>query len=303
MERQYCTFGAQHPLHPATGMANLGGSQSKEETMSNGNVAVIGGAGKMGIALIDGLIAAGEVAPESIAATARHERSLGKLGDRAVQRTVDNAAAAAGASVIVLSVHPNDLERVAADIRDSAGPDSLLVSIITGASTRRIEAALDRPLAVVRATPNIAAVVGSSMTAVCPGTHANREHLARARRIFETVGRVVELDERHMNSCTGLAGCGPAFAFKIIEALAEGGVKMGLPRDASRTMAAQVLRGAADLVLETGRHPAALKDEVTTPGGCTIDGITKLEARGLAIALIEAVEVSSTKAGLLGGED
>ncbi|MDP7112937.1 MAG: pyrroline-5-carboxylate reductase dimerization domain-containing protein, partial [Myxococcota bacterium] len=114
---------------------------------------------------------------------------------------------------------------------------------------------------------------------------------------------VVELDERHMNSCTGLAGCGPAFAFKIIEALAEGGVKMGLPRDASRTMAAQVLRGAADLVLETGRHPAALKDEVTTPGGCTIDGITKLEARGLAIALIEAVEVSSTKAGLLGGED
>jgi pyrroline-5-carboxylate reductase len=284
-------------------MANLGGSQSTEETMSNGNVAVIGGAGKMGIALIDGLIAAGEVAPEKIAATARHERSLARLGDRKVRRSVDNAEAAADASVIVLSVHPNDLERVAADIRDSVAADSLLISIITGASTRRIEAALDRPLAVVRATPNIAAVVGSSMTAVCRGSSADREHLTRARRIFETVGRVVELDERHMNACTGLAGCGPAFAFKMIEALAEGGVKMGLPREAARTMAAQVLRGAADLVLETGRHPAALKDEVTTPGGCTIDGITKLEERGLPIALIEAVEVSSIKAGLLGKED
>ena len=120
-----------------------------------------------------------------------------------------------------------------------------------------------------------------------------------AARLLATVGRVEQLDERHMNACMGLAGCGPAFAFKMIEALAEGGVKMGLPRTAARNMAAQVLRGAADLVLETGRHPAALKDEVTTPGGCTIDGITKLEERGLPIALIEAVEVSSVKAGLL----
>ena len=124
-----------------------------------------------------------------------------------------------------------------------------------------------------------------------------------ARRLFATVGEVVRLDQRHMDACTGLAGCGPAFAFKIIEALAQGGVKMGLPRDEARVMAAQVLRGAADLVLQTGRHPAALKDEVTTPGGCTVDGITKLEERGLPIALIEAVEVSSIKAGLLAEDD
>ncbi len=271
--------------------------------MSNGNVAVIGGAGKMGIALIDGLIAAGEVSPEHIVATARHNRSLDKLGEREVGRTVDNRAAANDASVIVLSVHPTDVDEVLAEIAPGLADDSLLISIITGIPTRRIEAGLGRELAVVRATPNIAAVVGSSMTAVCRGAHADRGHQRQARRIFETVGRVVELDERHLNSCTGLGGCGPAFAFKMIEALAEGGVKMGLPREASRTMAAQVLRGAADLVLETGRHPAALKDEVTTPGGCTIDGITKLEERGLPIALIEAVEVSSTKAGLLGKED
>ncbi len=271
--------------------------------MSDTTVAVIGGAGKMGIALIDGLIAAGEVAPERLVATARHARSLERMGDRAVRKTVDNADAVRGAGVVVLSVHPTDLERVMGDIGPALAEDVLLVSIITGSPTHRIEALSSRPLAVVRATPNIAAVVGSSMTAVCGGAHASAEHLARARRIFETVGRVVELDERHMNSCTGLGGCGPAFAFKMIEALAEGGVKMGLPRDAARIMAAQVLRGAADLVLETGRHPAALKDEVTTPGGCTIDGITKLEERGLPIALIEAVEVSTTKAGLLLGDD
>ena len=120
-----------------------------------------------------------------------------------------------------------------------------------------------------------------------------------ARELFGTVGLVEELDERHMNASTGLGGCGPAFIFKIIEAMAEGGVKMGLPRDVSRKVAAQVLKGAATLVLVTGRHPAALKDEVTTPGGCTIDGIAKLEERGLAIALIDAVETSSKKAGAL----
>lgn len=271
--------------------------------MFDGTVAVIGGAGKMGTALIDGLIAAGEVAPGRLVATARHERSLERMGERAVERTVDNVVAVKGAAVVVLSVHPTDLERVMGEIGPALSGDALLISIITGSSTRRIEAQLDRPLAVVRATPNIAAVVGSSMTAICRGAHATGEHLAQTRRIFETVGRVVELDERHMNACTGLGGCGPAFAFKMIEALAEGGVKMGLPRDASRIMAAQVLRGAADLVLQTGRHPAELKDEVTTPGGCTIDGITKLEERGLPIALIEAVEVSSIKAGLLLGDD
>ena len=268
--------------------------------MSEGTIAVIGGAGKMGIALIDGLIANGHVAPEHIVATAGHARSLDRLGERHVRRTVDNRDAVTGAELVVLSVHPGDLEPVLAEVRAELDPSCLVISIVTGAPTHRVEALLGRTLPVVRATPNIAAVVGSSMTALCHGSHAEREHLARARSVFETVGRVVELDERHMNACTGLAGCGPAFAFKMIEALAEGGVKMGLPRDAARTMAAQVLRGAADLVLQTGRHPAALKDEVTTPGGCTIDGITKLEERGLTIALIEAVDVSSTKAGLLG---
>ena len=265
-------------------------------------IAVIGGAGRMGIALIDGLVAVGECAPEDVIATARHQRSLDRLGDRGVRRTTDNLAAVQGAAVVVLAVHPLDMEEVLGQLAPAIDEGALVISIVTGATLAQMERGLGRDLPVVRATPNIAAVVGSSMTAVCGGTHATRDHLDTAARLMSTVGRVERLDERHMNACTGLAGCGPAFAFKIIEALAEGGVKMGLPRTASRTMAAQVLRGAADLVLETGRHPAALKDEVTTPGGCTIDGITKLEERGLPIALIEAVEVSSIKAGLLGDD-
>jgi pyrroline-5-carboxylate reductase len=217
-----------------------------------------------------------------------------------VRATLDNAAAVSGASKVVLAVHPEDLDSLLARIGANVSDGTLLISIVTGVATRRIEEGLGCNLPVVRATPNIAALVGSSMTAVCAGRYAGSDHLEVAVQIFGTVGRVVLLDERHMDSCTGLAGCGPAFAFKIIEAMAEGGVKMGLPRDAARVMAAQVLSGAAELVLRTGRHPAELKDEVTTPGGCTIDGITKLEERGLPIALIEAVEVSSNKAGLLG---
>jgi len=267
------------------------------------HIAVIGGLGKMGVALIDGLLAAGHYEPDAITATSRHRRSQQRAAERGIRHTRDNRSAVEGASLVVLAVQPRSLGSVIDEIRAGLAESALVVSIVTGAPTRRIERLLQRPLPVVRASPNIAAVVGSSMTAICLGRHADRQHQELARRVFSTVGRVVRLEERHMDSCTGLGGCGPAFAFKIIEALAEGGVKMGLPRDVSRIMAAQVLRGAADLVLETGRHPAALKDEVTTPGGCTIDGITKLEERGLPIALIEAVEVSSVKAGMLVDED
>ncbi len=267
--------------------------------MAREGIAVIGGLGKMGAALIDGLVAAGVQEAGDIVVTARSRRTLERADPAGPRVSLDNREAVRAARLVVLAVHPGELQPLVEQIRAGLEADCLVISIVTGVSTAAIEDWLGRDLPVVRATPNIAAVVGSSMTALCAGRWVHEDHLLEAERIFSTVGRVVRLDERHMDSCTGLGGCGPAFALKVIEALAAGGVKMGLPRDISRIMAAQVLRGAADLVLQTGRHPAALKDEVTTPGGCTIDGITKLEARGLPIALIEAVEVSSIKAGLL----
>ncbi len=268
--------------------------------MQETKLAIIGGLGKMGAALLDGLLAAGVYQADQVVATARHQRSLDRY-DGPCRATLDNLEAVHGAEVVMLAVHPDQARRVVEQVRDELRPDAQILSIVTGVPTFAIEGWLDGELPVIRAIPNIAAVVRASMTAVCLGRFADQRHLALAQRLFEPVGRVARIDERHMDSCTGLAGCGPAFAMEVIEALALGGVKRGLPRDVSRLMAAQVLRGAAELVLETGMHPAELRDQVTTPGGCTIDGITKLEERGLPIALIEAVEVSSLKAGLLRG--
>ncbi len=259
----------------------------RERVMSE-KLAVIGGLGKMGAALIDGLLAAGVYEAHQVVGTARHQRSIDRH-QAPWGATLDNLEAVRDAAVVLLAVHPDQAQAVVELVRDELRPDVLVISIVTGVPTFALEGWLGGEPAVVRA----------SMTALCRGRHASDEQLALASRLFEPVGKVARIDERHMDSCTGLAGCGPAFALEVIEALALGGVKRGLPRDVSRLMAAQVLRGAAELVLETGMHPAALRDQVTTPGGCTIDGITKLEERGLPIALIEAVEVSSLKAGLL----
>ncbi len=270
--------------------------------MDCSGIAAIGGLGKMGAALLDGMIAAGVCDASRIVVTARHQRSIDRAPD-GLRKTTDNLEAVRGAGILLLAVHPGEAREVVREVAAALEPGTLVISIVTGVPTFAIESWLERELPVVRATPNIAALVRSSMTALCRGRYATDEELVMAERLFEPVGRVVRLDERHMDSCTGLAGCGPAFALEVIEALSLGGVKRGLPRDVSRIMAAQVLRGAAELVLQSGQHPAALRDQVTTPGGCTIDGITKLEERGLPIALIEAVEVSSLKAGALANSD
>lgn len=267
--------------------------------MNGKRFAVLGGAGKMGGALIDGLLASGQVKPEAVIATARHAASLARMAERGVRTGLDNLAAVQDADVIVLAVHPDETAEVLRQVAPALSGDKLLISIVTGVRARRLEDMIGVDVPVLRANPNLAVIVQQSATVVCRGRFATADHVALAKQLFATVGLVEELDERHMNASTGLGGCGPAFVFKIIEALSEGGVKMGLPRDVSRKLAAQVLRGASELVLKTGRHPAALKDEVTTPGGCTIDGIAKLEERGLAIALIDAVETSTRKAGML----
>jgi pyrroline-5-carboxylate reductase len=261
--------------------------------------ALIGGAGTMGTALVKGLLRAEALPPERIHVTARHPRSLSHLEPMGVGLGTDNRAAVTGAEVVVICVHPDQVTAVLSEIDDLLTEEHLLLSVATGVPTRRFEELLSRAVPVIRVTPNLGAIVGASTTVLCPGKAATEEHLEIGRNIFSTIGEVERLDERHMNACTALGGCGPAFMFKVIEAMAQGGVKMGLPRGTSKRMAAQVCLGAARLVLQTDTHPAALKDQVTTPGGCTVDGITKLEERGLPIALIEAVETSALKAAKL----
>lgn len=262
-------------------------------------LAVLGGAGMIGRAMLGGILKKKLLEPGNITITARHAESLARVDYLGVVTTLDNAAAIAGADAVILAVHPDQAIKLVEECADAFKPGQLLISIVTATPVTELKMAAQSKVCVVRAIPNIAAIVGASVTSITVGPEVGPEHLAVARAIFESIGTTVVLDEKHLNACTGLGGCGPAFAFKVIESLSEGGVKMGLPRHVARAMAAGVLLGAAKLVLETDRHPAALKDEVTTPGGCTIDGITKLEERGLPIALIAAVEASTKRAAEL----
>ena len=262
-------------------------------------VAFIGGAGMMGRALVEGILQEGVIAPDKLTVTARSRKSLAHVEPLGVNTTLDNCSAVASADVVVLAVHPDQALPCLASCAAVFRPDQLLISVVTAMSVARLKLAAGGQVPVIRAMPNIAATVRSSVTTLTFGQEVTEEQLAFAAQLFGVVGDVIPVDEKHLNACTGLGACGPAFAFKVIESLSEGGVKMGLPRDVARRMAAGVLRVAAELVLKTGKHPAELKDEVTTPGGCTIDGIAKLEERGLPIALIAAVEVSTLKAAEL----
>ena len=271
-----------------------------DESMLDKTLAVLGGAGKIGSAIINGMLEKGAAKPEQFTITALHQYELERDTAPPVRGTTDNKKAIRGADVLILCVHPADIPVLLKEIAPFLEEQQLVISVATGVTTAAIEAQLGAGQSVIRAMPNTAVQVAQSMTTLCRGRHVRDDELAVAKNIFEAVGEVEILDERHLNAATGLGGCGPAFVFKIIEALSEGGVKVGLPREAARKMAAQTLRGAAEMVLRTGKHPAALKDEVTTPGGCTIDGIAKLEQHGISIALIDAVETSTLKAGKLG---
>jgi pyrroline-5-carboxylate reductase len=192
------------------------------------------------------------------------------------------------------------------EIAPEVGAKTLIVSAAASVPTSYVEqqlAAASRnkhnKVAIIRAMPNTPAAIGSGMTAICGGSHARSDHLEIARTMFDAVGRTIVLDEKHMDAVTGLSASGPAFAYIILESLAEAGVKVGLPRDVATLLAAQTMKGAASVVLETGDHPALLKDAVTTPAGCTIDGILELEEGKLRVTLIKAVVKATSRAGEL----
>ena len=185
-------------------------------------------------------------------------------------------------------------------MREVTEPDTLVRTILAGVTTDTICSALDQPLPVVRAMPNTPALVDEGATALAPGEYATDDHLSVAKEIFAAVGPVVEvLPEYLMDAVTGLSGSGPAYIYMVIEALTDGGVKMGLPRPQALKLAAQTVYGAAKLVLETGMHPAILRDQVTTPGGTTIAAIAELERHGLRPMLIEAVGTATARSQAL----
>jgi len=262
----------------------------------NKRIAVLG-AGKLGEALIAGMVDANVVSRKQFIATAAHQERLDQVGAKLeVETTLSNAEAVRKAHLILLCVKPQTVEEVLRQIAADLTPNHIVVSVAASVTTKFMEAIIDKPVPVIRTMPNTPCFVKKGMTAIAPGKYATSDHVAQARKIFDAIGRTLILDEKHMDAVTGLSASGPAFVYIIIESFIEAGVKVGLPRDAATQLAAQMVLGASTMVLETGEHPAKLKDIVTTPAGCTIDGILELEDGGLRVTLIKAVVRATQRA-------
>jgi pyrroline-5-carboxylate reductase len=259
-------------------------------------VAVLG-AGKMGGILLQAFLKQQMLAPRQLLATVAHtDRAAALSAQWGVEVSNDNLAAARRADVILIGVKPFQVPALIAEIKPALTTEKLLLSFAASVKTGAIEEAAGIDVPVVRAMPNTPSALGAGIAALCRGRFVTEAQMALASRMFEAVGRTVIVDEKHMDAVTGLSASGPAFIYIILESLAEAGVKVGLPRDIATLLAAQTTFGAAKMVLETGYHPALLKDAVTTPAGCTIDGILELEEGGLRVTLIKAVMRATQRA-------
>jgi pyrroline-5-carboxylate reductase len=259
-------------------------------------VAVLG-AGKMGGILLKVLLDKGLLSPQSTFATVQHEARAQALTEKlGVPVGTDNLAAVHNADIVFVCVKPQVVQEVMEQIRPNVSKNQLIISVAASVPTSQIEKALAVDVAVVRAMPNTPCLRGCGMTALCKGKFADAQQVELACALFNVVGRTVVVDEKQMDAVTGLSASGPAYIYIILESLAEAGVKVGLPRDVATLLAAQTTLGAATVVLETGDHPALLKDAVTTPAGCTIDGIMELEEGKLRVTLIKAVVKAAQRA-------
>ena len=264
--------------------------------LPNVRVAVLG-AGKMGGILLQAFLKENLFAAEKIHATVSHpERAVALSTQWGVEVTNDNLGAVKESDLILVGVKPFQVPDLIAEIKPALSPAKTIISFAASVKTRAIEESAGLEIGVIRAMPNTPSALGAGVAALCRGSYVTDVQMELAQRMFETVGRTVLVDEKHMDAVTGLSGSGPAYLYIIIEALAEAGVKVGLPRDIATQLAAQTAYGAAKMVLETGYHPALLKDAVTTPAGCTIDGILELEEGGLRVTLIKAVMRATERA-------
>jgi pyrroline-5-carboxylate reductase len=259
------------------------------------------GAGQMAKALAAGFVAAKLVPGEQIVAfdpvAAAGQSFAAKVPGSSI--LADNAEVARRADVVFLAVKPQNMAAVLGQLAGDATRGKLLVSIAAGVTLAKLEAGL-KTGRVVRVMPNTPALVGQGASAYALGSGATADDGKLVGQLLSAVGQAHQVDEKLLDAVTGLSGSGPAFVYLVIEALTDGGVRMGLPRDVAAALAAQTVRGAGAKVVETGQHPAVLRDQVTSPGGTTIAGLAALEDRGLRAALIAAVEAATRRSQELG---
>jgi len=259
------------------------------------------GCGKMGSALLKGVLDAGSLAPGEVRIFDVYEPVARELGDACgVEVAACGAAVVTDCEAILLCVKPQDLSEMLANLPDP--PDSkLFISIAAGVTLRAIAASLPGGAhRVVRVMPNTPALINKGASAYALGDGATEADAAFVESILRSVGTVEQVKEPLLDAVTGLSGSGPAYIYTVIEALADGGVLVGLPRAQALKLAAQTVAGAAEMVLRTGEHPAKLRDQVTSPGGTTIAGLDVLEAAGLRSALMRAVKAATARARELG---
>lgn len=253
------------------------------------------GMGKMGEAIVEGLRSSEKGKQFQISGTTRTEESAADSAKRlGINCHTNNDKLVKDSEVLILCVKPQQVEKIAIAISHNLRKDQVLLSVCASITIKQLSEWSERKTPIIRVMPNTPCLIREGMTAIAAGLDAKAEHVKLAEQIFSTMGRTTVVEESLMDGVTGLSGCGPAYVYLIIEALSEAGVKVGLPRETATLLAAQTLKGAAQMVLERGEHPAALKDEVTTPAGCTIDGLMALEEGKLRVTLIKAV-LAATK--------
>ncbi|MGK5082478.1 pyrroline-5-carboxylate reductase [Bdellovibrionota bacterium FG-1] len=259
------------------------------------------GMGKMGEAVAQGLLKQRIPGLSIRGSTRTPESAQGVVERLKVHCTTDSVQAVHDADVVLLCVKPHQAEKVAREIAPALTKGQLLLSICASITTEQLVQWSGGKAAIIRAMPNTPCLIGKGMTVFCAGPGALKEHFKLAEQIFGPLGLTATVEESLMDGVTGLSGCGPAYVYLIIEALSEAGVKIGLKRETATLLAAQTLAGASQMVLDRGVHPAALKDEVTTPAGCTIDGLMALEEGKLRVTLIKAVLAATKRSKSLRG--
>ncbi|PLR97845.1 pyrroline-5-carboxylate reductase [Bacillus sp. T33-2] len=261
------------------------------------------GSGKMARAMIAGLIGSKQAAPENIMASAATQATM-KLVEKeyGISVSQNNSEIAGYSDYLVLAVKPGLYESIISEIKPSVKAHTIIISIAAGISLEYIENMFGRSIKAVRTMPNTPSLIGEGISAICPNRHISHQELDEVLALFRCFGQAEVLEEALMDAVPAVSGSSPAYVYMMIEALADGGVLQGIPRDKAYRMAAQAVLGAAKMVLETGEHPAKLKDDVCTPGGATIEAVAELEKLQFRAAVISAMERCTAKSKILSAE-
>jgi pyrroline-5-carboxylate reductase len=261
------------------------------------------GAGQMATALAKGWLTSGLTDSSSCQASDPVPEARRRFTEQTgISSTIDNKALVAASDVVILAVKPQSMRSLLEEVGPQVTDKHLLISIAAGIKLEQIAQLLGDTRRIIRVMPNTPCLLGASATGFAAGPHAKPEDVQLAEKLFNTVGKAFAVAETLLDAVTGLSGSGPAFVYVMIEAMADGGVRMGLPRDIALTLAAQTVTGAAQMVLQTGQHPGVLKDAVASPGGTTIAGLHALERGGFRAAMMDAIEAATKRSTELGGK-